>query len=254
MRSVSRRSGAEKRATTIQATSTTRPTIHARPVRPMFRGSGGGAPVGRRRPGVRRTVGGTDEVGTPVPPSPIAGSIGAAVTGAPSVACERRGASRGADCAGTWRGRGTQSARQPGCDDRRDVVVVAELAVQVAHGLGRQPRRGRVDDIGDPGSPPIDQLGADQRRDVLGRLQPAIVGELDEVRVVEDRIGGEQQPDVDVALAQRLHRERPAGVEAEEAVEGQPVHVGEADEAQRTSRAFGRTTEREPRRRRRPGR
>ena len=167
MRSVSRRSGAEKRATTIQATSTTRPTIHARPVRPMFRGSGGGAPVGRRRPGVRRTVGGTDEVDTPVPPSPIAGSIG--------------------------RRRHRWPANQAATTDVTVVLIVAELAVQVAHGLGRQSRRGRVDDIGDPGTPPIDQLGADQRRDVLGRLQPAIVGELDEVRVVEDRIGGEQQ-------------------------------------------------------------
>ena len=60
--------------------------------------------------------------------------------------------------------------------------------------------------------------------------------------------------DVDVTLAQRLRGERPAGVEAEEAVEGQPVHVVEADEAQRTGRALGRPAEREPGVRRGPDR
>ena len=35
-------------------------------------------------------------------------------------------------------------------------------------------------------SPAIDQLAADQRREVLRRLEPAVVGELDEIEVVED--------------------------------------------------------------------
>ena len=44
----------------------------------------------------------------------------------------------------------------------------------------------------------LDDLGAHERRDVLGRLQTAIVRELDQVPADEGRIGGEQQGDVDV--------------------------------------------------------
>ena len=49
---------------------------------------------------------------------------------------------------------------------------------------------------------------ADERRHVLGRLQRAVVGECDEVRARERRVGGEEQRDVDHAVGERRVRER----------------------------------------------
>ena len=91
------------------ATSTTAAATQPRPERPMLRGSGGGAPDGRRRRPVRRAAGATVAVasvtGTPVTP-PGRGSTGT-VTGAPSLRCERAASASERAASNGLRGRGT---------------------------------------------------------------------------------------------------------------------------------------------------
>ena len=107
----------------------------------------------------------------------------------------------------------------------------------------RQARRDGVDHADDVVAPSIDDLGAHQRRDVLGRLQPAVVGQLDEVELGDRRVGREQQGDVDVALPERLVGQRAAGVERDELVEPEPVHVGQPGQAEAAGRALRRAAE-----------
>ena len=70
---------------------------------------------------------------------------------------------------------------------------------------------------------------ADERRDVLGRLQPAVVGQFDEVHRRDRRVGGEHQGDVDGAMLQGLACEHIPGVERHELSEAQAVDVRQAE-------------------------
>ena len=68
-----------------------------------------------------------------------------------------------------------------------------------------------------------DDVPAHQGSDVLGRLQPAIVGQDDQMPRGDVRIGGEQQRDADVPRLQGLQGQRAPGVERDERLEAQPV-------------------------------
>ncbi len=115
--------------------------------------------------------------------------------------------------------------------------------VELTKRPGVQARRDAVDDIDDGSSPTLDDLRPDQRGHVLGGLELTIIGEHDVV--VEGRVGGEQQRHVDGAVAQGLVGRRSSDVERYEVGERRPVPSAQPDLAQRTSRALGRTAERE---------
>ena len=67
--------------------------------------------------------------------------------------------------------------------------------------------------------PALDDLAVHDRRHVLGGLQRLVVGQRDQPAVREQRVRGEQQPDVDLTLLDRLAGDRAAGVERDEALE-----------------------------------
>ena len=90
---------------------------------------------------------------------------------------------------------------------------------------------------------PVDRGPADDRRDVLGRLQRAVVGQLDQVAGADRRVGAEEQRDVDDAGVERLVGERATGVEGHDLGELDAVDLAQAVEAQRPGRALGRSTE-----------
>ena len=155
------------------------------PVRPMLRGQrrrGAGRPapatLGRAR------VGGTGA------PSPA--STGAAWRRPTAIRCVT-----------------TTHLRPPRGDDRSRRRRRVRRRPRSARGRPRSsaaPRRRRSTST-DVVAPPLDDLGAHERGDVLGRLQPAVVGQLDEVG--GRRSAGsvrEQQGDVDVALSSSAWR------------------------------------------------
>ena len=92
-------------------------------------------------------------------------------------------------------------------------------------------------------SGPVDRVAAHDRRDVLGRLQRAVVDQLDEVVGADGRVGAEEQRDVDDAGVERLVGQATAGVERHDLRELDAVHLAQAVEAERAGRALGRPTE-----------
>ena len=191
-RSVKPPTAVELWARIAQSSNTPNAMSQPVPVVPMCFGRGGGAPDGRRRRRVRVAVGG-------------AGSCGAG---------DRR-----RFAVGRSRPRHRRSQQplifEPGSRDRAEVIgAVRDLGVQRPELRGRQAFRHRVDGIDEVRSPSINDLRAHQRCDVLGGLESFVVFELDEAFAVDGRIGGEQQCDVDCALAECLTRQRAAGVEA----------------------------------------
>ena len=156
------------------------------PVRPIWRGSGGGAPDGRRRRRLIRTLEGTSRRNW-----------------LDRVAWQRRRLE--------WSRR---RSRPPRGDDGCDVGIGrCRGGVELADGGGRQLGRRGIDHVDQRLSPPVDDLHPHERCDVLRRLQPAVVGQLDDVGGADQRIGREQQGDVDGAAEERLAGQRAPGVE-----------------------------------------
>ena len=132
-------------------------------VRPRLRGSGGGAPDGRRR---RRRL--RDRRTVPPRSGRVAGrcTVGARLhrrrhdDARPSQAAATVAGARPAGHVGVELRGGSRSSASP---------TTASITSTSA------------------GPPPVDDLGADERRDVLGRLQAAVVGQLDEVAAGRSR-------------------------------------------------------------------
>jgi hypothetical protein len=84
-------------------------------------------------------------------------------------------------------------------------------------------------------------------RDVLGRLQGAVIGQYHQMPCRDVRIGSEEQRDSDVPGTQCLERQRAAGVEGDERLEVETVGPPQALQAIGALRAFWRTAEHEAR-------
>ncbi len=63
---------------------------------------------------------------------------------------------------------------------------------------GGQPGAGRVQRVGQPVAPPVQHGRPHQGDDVLARLQRPVVGEQDDRRLRQPRVGGLQQADLDL--------------------------------------------------------
>ena len=70
-----------------------------------------------------------------------------------------------------------------------------------------------------PAPESIDDFGAHQRRDALGRLQAAVVVELDQTVVGDRRVGGEEQRDVDESLCERVRVSGPPASSSDDLAE-----------------------------------
>ena len=165
----SRATASEDIATTDRTSSTSAATSQTVPVVPMLRGSGGGAPVGRRRRRVRRAVGG------------------------PATTLGRRGAG------GVVDGHGSCSASSHRVAVERTDPESCTRGVELAERLGVQPRRDRVQGLDQARPEPIGGLPAHDRGDVLRRLERAVVDQLDQGVGADPRVRAEEQRDVDDA-------------------------------------------------------
>ena len=179
----SRATASEDIATTDRTSSTSAATSQTVPLVPMLRGSGGGAPVGRRR---RRRAAGGRRAG------------------------DHTGRRR---AGGVVDGHGSCSASSHCVAVERDGTGGLHPGVELAQRLGVQPRRDRVERRDQARPVPIGGGPAHDRGDVLGRLQRAVVDQLDQVAGADRGIGAEEQRDVDDAGVEGLVGQRTAGVE-----------------------------------------
>ena len=171
-----------------------------------------------------------------------------AACGVPSAGDPRLDASRGVDSvrpARSFVSHRRSSELEPAAGDRRvRLAPLATCAFRSVSAAVVRPRRDRVDDRHAIfGTEAIDDLGAHQRGDVLGRLQPRDRRRARRGRRVIAGSVVNSKRDVDVAVLQRLAGERTTGVEANERLELEAVHASQPGEAQRPRRAFGRTAE-----------
>jgi hypothetical protein len=97
----------------------------------------------------------------------------------------------------------------PPGDGGSGTVADGRLALQVDEVGGREPGADGVERVDEllPVAP--DDLGAHDRDDAVRGLQLAIVGEQQQILVGEVRVGGVHQPDVDLAVGQRIGGHRP---------------------------------------------
>src|SRR3954452_16114069 len=77
-----------------------------------------------------------------------------------------------------------------------------ELRVQLSEIFGGQASGDTIYHRDKFRSPPVHDLVADQRRDILGRLQPTVVRQRDELAGGDGWVGGEEQRHVDVSVSQ----------------------------------------------------
>ncbi len=188
--------------------TTTARTTHTVVLMVIGCGSGGGAPVGRRW---RRARWAGESLGRPT---------GAAVA--------RRRSSRSLHTL-PFRDQRLcpQPVRRRRCGGPGRVICTRALrCTQRARWTGGpRPRRASRAAVARD-APTASRL--DQGRDVLRRLQRAVVGQDDQVLRWDARVGGEEQADADLARDQRLQGERAAGVGRREGLEPQPVGPLEA--------------------------
>src|SRR5205085_2698913 len=86
-----------------------------------------------------------------------------------------------------------RSVTRPARRDRRLGLAALDLCVELAEDRGRQPRGHGVDELHQLGTELFDDLGADQRDHVLRRLQPAVIGQLDETPAFYRGVGRKQE-------------------------------------------------------------
>src|SRR5206468_6546815 len=104
-------------------------------------------------------------------------------------------------------------------------------------------RRDRVDALLEAAARLGEVVVAPHRRDAVRQLELLVVFEEHEASHGDRRVAGEEQPDVDLSADERLHRERTAGVERLEVLEGDAVLALETERAELAVRALRRATE-----------
>src|SRR4029450_11953679 len=130
---------------------------------------------------------------------------------------------------------------QPGRGHLGGRLAVGHLPVEAGQVGGREPGRDRVAPPPQRRAVGVDDLAADHRDDVVGRLQPLVVGQLDQVGpwLEQVGVGGVDHADVDLAGAKggRGHVPRRHRLEVGEL---ELVDVLQALEAQGPLGALGR--------------
>ena len=125
-----------------------------------------------------------------------------------------------------------------------------DLRVEGAQRVGGKPRGHRVEHGQQARAEAGDRLAAHHGRDVLGRLQGAVIGQHHQMPCRDVRVGREEQRDRDVPGTQGLERQRPPGVEGDERLEAQAVGSLQAAQAIGALGALRRPAEHQPRRHR----
>src|SRR5262245_12722788 len=164
--SVTRRAGAQNTRTAIQATKTPSTVSHSRPVEPRLRGSGGAAPVGRRRRRERWAV------------WAVVAAVGPRATWSDvvMVAPSRQAL-----------------LPQPPVGHPAGGLARRHLGVERPQRGGRQAGRHGVDGGGELVAPAVDDLPPHDRRDILHGLHAPVVRQHDQSAAADGGVGREQQ-------------------------------------------------------------